>query len=232
MRHKWTILLVIFVAINSIAKVSHAQETTPPTGAGPAAVAAGFAEPAFWVALLATLLAGAIGGIGYELLILQGNIELPHRASDDEVTESYPYAVARNLFDLGIWARLIIGGLAAVAALLVLVPSTTFALLATAVIAGSAGSSIFSSMQDRLTAALAQGSANNIRITADKQNAKVSEALEAFTDLKKKMIEASSSPAGTGSLDFAASQTSELNLEELDRVERLLSEAKGIHEGI
>lgn len=234
MKRKGIAIFALLIAVSLFATAAHAQEPTPtpPSGFDPALVAAGFADLNFWVALLATLVAGALGGVVYELLILQGNLELPHKPTKEEVAEKYPYAIVKNLFDLGIWARVIIGALAAVAALFVLSPSTTFGLLATAVIAGSAGTSVFSSMKDRLNAALAQNDADNTRTTADRQNAKVDEALEAFADLKNRLVEASTSPAGARTLSFGAGAGAALDLEDLDKVERLLSEAKGIHEGI
>ena len=69
-----------------------------------------------WVALAVTLLGGAIGGVVYELLILHGNIELPHRLTAAEQMEN-PHAIASFMVDLGIWARVIIGAFAAVASL-------------------------------------------------------------------------------------------------------------------
>jgi hypothetical protein len=230
MKRKGIAIFGLLIAVSLFATAAHAQEPTPPSGFDPAPVAAGFADPAFWVALLATLVAGALGGVVYELLILQGNLELPHKPAKEEVAEKYPYAIVKNLYDLGIWARVIVGALAAVAALFVLSPSTTFGLLATAVIAGSAGTSVFSSMRDRLDAALAQNDAANTRAAADRQNAKVDEALEAFANLKNKLVEASTSPAGARTLAFQAGTG--VALEDLDNVGRLLSEAKGIHEGI
>lgn len=234
MKHKGIAVFGLLIAVSLIATAAHAQEPTPaPTsGFDPAPVAAGFTDPAFWVALLATLVAGAVGGIVYELLILQGNLELPHRPTEEEVAEKYPYAIVKNLYDLGIWARVIIGALAAIAALFVLSPSTTFGLLATAVVAGSAGTSVFRSMQDRLSAAMAQKDAADTRAKADKQGAKVDEAMEAFANLKNRLVEASTSPAGARTLAFEAGAGVALHLEDLDKVERLLSEAKGIHEGI
>jgi hypothetical protein len=184
----------------------------------------------FWVALLITLVAGAVGGVVYELLILQGNLEVPHKATDDEVSEQYPYAVVKNLYDLGIWARIIIGALAAVAAMLVLAPSSAFGLLATAVVAGSAGTAVFRSLQDRLSVAMAQRDAANTRAAAQQQDAKVNEALAAFAELKGKLVETATSPPGARTLTFGAGSAASLDLDDLDRVERLLSEAKGIHE--
>jgi hypothetical protein len=75
-----------------------------------------------------------------------------------------------------------------------------------------------------------QNDAANTRATADRQNAKVDEALEAFADLKNRLVEASTSPAGAMTLAFQAGTG--VALEDLDNVGRLLSEAKGIHEGI
>lgn len=223
----------LLTAVCLVATTVYAQEPTPTPASGfnPTPAAAGFADLSFWVALVATLVAGAVGGVVYELLILQGNLELPHRPTENEVTEKYPYAIVNNLYDLGIWARVIIGALAAVAALLVLSPSTTFGLLATAVVAGSAGTSVFRSIQDRLSAAMARKDAADARATVGKLDAKVDEAMHAFADLKKKLVQASTSPAGVRTLTFEAGAGIALDLEDLDKVERLLSEAKGIYGG-
>ena len=224
----------LLIAISLVATAVHAQEPTPtPTsGFDPAPVAAGFADPAFWVALLATMVAGAVGGMVYELLILQGNIELWHKPIPEEVTEKFPYAVVQNVYDLGILARVIIGALAAVAALFVLSPSTAFGLLATAIIAGSAGTSVFRSMQDRFTAVMAQKDAADTRAKAAHLGAKVDETSQAFTDLNNKLVAKTTGPAGVRALAFEAEAGVALDLDDLDKVERLLSEAKGIHEGI
>jgi hypothetical protein len=218
----------LFIVVNLIATPAYAQEPE----VNPALVASGLADPTFWVAFVATLVAGAVGGVVYELLILQGNLELPHRPTEEELTGQYPHAITRNLYDLGIWARVIIGALAAVAALLVFTPATTFGLLSTAVVAGSAGTSIFRSMQDRVSVAIAQQDAANARTIAEKQSTKVDDALGAFADLKRKLVEASVSPPGMETLDFGADTPVALNLEDLDRVEALLHEAKGLHAGI
>jgi hypothetical protein len=216
-----------------VAAAAHAQGTPSPAASGlnPAALAAGLAELSFWVVLLATLVAGAVGGVVYELLILQGNIELSHKPTAEEITEKYPYGIVQYMYDLGIWARVIIGALAAVAALFVLSPSSTFGLLATSIIAGSAGTSVFRSMQDRLSAVIAQKTATDTKAKADKQAAKTDEAMKAFSDLKKKLVEGSTSPHGTRALTFVHEKAVSLDLEDLDKVERLLSEAKGVHGG-
>ena len=231
MKKKGIVPIMILAAIHLTATAACAQDPIPASGFDPAPVAAGFGTLSFWVALLATLIAGAVGGVVYELLILQGNLELPHKPDPEEVVGNYPYAVVGNLYDLGIWARLIIGALAAVAALLVLSPSTAFGLLATAVVAGSAGTSVFRSMQDRLSMAMAEKDAADARATADKLDAKVDEAMAAFGELKKDLAEVSTSPPGRRTLAFDATTGAELDLESLDKVDRLLNEAKGIREG-
>lgn len=230
-------LFTMISAAGFMAATAYAQEPTPPaatlTGFSPDVMFQGLTG-AFWMTLVVTLVAGAIGGIVYELLILQGNVEMPHKPTKEEATEKYPYAVVEYVYDLGIWARIIIGALAAVAALLVLSPSTTFGLLATALVAGSAGTSIFRSLQDRLLASIAQKEAADTKAIGDKLAAKVGEAEQAYADLKGKLVTASTSLAGTSNLSFAPTDGAPitLDLDDLNKVERLLNEAKGIHEAI
>ena len=176
-------------------------------------------------------MAGALGGLVYELLILQGSLERPHSLADDEVTEAFPYAKPKYLYDLGIWARIIIGALAAVAALLVFSPSSALELVAMAVVAGSAGTAVFRSLQDRLTTALAVNDAVTTRLAAAKMIRKVDEASQAFTTLKNNVVTQSISSPGTTELAFAANAPV-LDLAELDKVEQLLNEAKGMYAGV
>jgi hypothetical protein len=107
----------------------------------------------FWVVLVITLVFGALGGFVYELIALQGMIERGHTPEEDEVVD-FPHATHKFVYDLGIGARMIIGAMAALIALWVITPDTTFAWLAVAVIAGSAGTAVFRSMQDRLLAVI------------------------------------------------------------------------------
>ncbi|MBX3015360.1 MAG: hypothetical protein KF832_27820 [Caldilineaceae bacterium] len=181
-----------------------------------------FANLPLWLALVVTLLGGAIGGVVYELLILHGNIEMPHRLTAAEQMEN-PHAIASYMYDLGIWARVLIGAFAAVAALVVVNPESLIKLLATAIIAGSAGTSIFRSLQDRLLAAVAQKESANLRATNTKLHDKVDEALVAFDELKG-AVRAVPLPPSTRSIPGAAAVDQSL----VDRVEQLLNEAKGI----
>jgi len=135
----------------------------------------GMSEGDFWLVLLVTLIVGAAGGIVYELLILQGNIEKWHKATSEESEEKFPYAISKYMYDLGILARMIIGALAAVVGLWIFKPSTTFSWFAIAVVSGSAGTSIFRSMQDRLMAAMAQKDVTDLKRSLQLQASKLNE---------------------------------------------------------
>lgn len=119
-------------------------------------------DPKFRVIFCITLVFGALGGLVYELTSLRGSIEYPHRVTGKESNTRFEYAAFPFLFDLGIVARLIIGALAAVAVMFVVTPSTLPGLLATALVAGSAGTSVFSVLKDRLLAALATKEATDM----------------------------------------------------------------------
>lgn len=176
------------------------------------------------VGLLITLFAGAIGGVVYELLILQGNIELPHKLTEAEAVDN-PHAVAKFMYDLGIWSRVIIGASAALAALLVIEPENSFKLMASALIAGSAGTAIFRSLQDRLLAALAQKNVADLRAINQELDVIVDETRGAFNELKT-AIRSTPPPPSARSMSPAAASVVDLAL--VDRVEQLLNEAKGI----
>lgn len=168
--------------------------------------------------LLLTVATGGVGGIVYELLILQGNIELPHTPDSDEITEKFPYAIPKHLYDLGIFARVIIGATAALAALLVLSPTTTITLLATSLVAGSAGTSVFRSIQDRLLAALAQKNAADTQAKLTKVNTVNTQALGKINSLK----------TGVSAAAPGAKALTGIGIDDLDEIEKLLSEAKGL----
>ncbi len=232
------VVAVVVLTLALIPAAAFAQSPTPPAAAAAeatkeldtAAVMKELAKWDFWATLLVTLVSGAVGGVVFELLMLQGSIERPHKFSKDEASETFQYAVHTYMYDLGIFARVIIGGLAAVAALLVLAPSTAFGVVSTAVVAGSAGTAIFRSLQDRMTAALAQKETADTKTTARALSDKVDEASKAFEELKAKVVKSTSSAAGVTTLSFVPG--AQLDLSELTKVEQLLSQAKGIHQTI
>jgi hypothetical protein len=122
-------------------------------------------DPSWWTILWVGCLSGALGGVAYELIALQGTFELPHRPDEAEFAnaEPLPHAIAKHVYDLGGFARIIIGGLAAIVALMVLNPTSLVRLIATSVAAGSAGVAVFRSIQDRLLAAIAESNMNRAR---------------------------------------------------------------------
>jgi hypothetical protein len=227
---------IVFVGVLTLvllfAGAAHAQTPEEPSGPDVDTLWGDFADFRFWVLLLVTLIAGGVGGVAYELLILQGNLELPHRATPEEVKEAYPYAVVKNLVDLGVWARVVIGALAAVAALLVLAPDSMFGILSTAVIAGSAGTAVFRSLQERLSAALALKEAADTREIALRQNAKVEEVQEALAIHRKMLEDRAGMPVSDSGLELEAMEALSGDREMLDDIDRMLNEARGIGQAI
>jgi hypothetical protein len=222
------IFLVLFLFV--IGPLEVFAQTPTPEATSSTGIVAELGTGDFWWTLLVTLAAGAAGGVVYELLMLQGNIEKSHKPTTEETLEKYPYAIAEFMYDLGIWARIIIGALAAVAALFVLSPNTAFGLVATAVIAGSAGTAVFRSLQDRLSAALAKQETAATKEGTQVASEKTEEALHLLTDLKTRLAGASSGstlvPRGIESSRTAP------DLGDFDKIERLLSEAKGAQEKV
>jgi hypothetical protein len=78
--------------------------------------------------VLLTIVFGGLGGFVFELLNLQGNIEKPHKPTDDELAAKLAYASPKYVIDLGVLARIIIGAAAAPPAMLFLRPESAFAL--------------------------------------------------------------------------------------------------------
>jgi len=186
----------------------------------------------FWLLILFAMLWGGIGGFVYELLILQGNIEIRHKLTKDEIAERFLYAIPTYLYDLGYFSRIIIGAGAAVAVLWVVQPSSLIGLAAVSLIAGSAGSSVFRSMQDRLNAALAvqklAETQKKVDETKDQVQKKVTKLASSLEGLKDELVAKSISPTGSKNLVFEPTQ--EVDPSELEAAEKLLSELKTIGE--
>lgn len=69
-----------------------------------------------WILVGLTLMGGAVGGVVFELLALQGNSELPHRPLPEEVEGGsggkQDLALSKHRVDLGIVARILVGAVA------------------------------------------------------------------------------------------------------------------------
>lgn len=233
------------------------------------------------IVLLLTMIAGGCGGFVFELLNLQGNIEKPHKPSEDDLAAKFAYASPKNVVDLGVGARIIIGVFAAPPAILFLQPESIFALIAMSLLAGSAGTAVFRALQDRLVIAVAQKekdekdeqyrkliemlnqtlididektpeeakeSLKNVKalcqsiVTVEKSKKaveptklqdKVDEAIDAFQNLKSKLIKATTREAGENKLTVKSGMLrlflgASLEQEDLDKIGNLLSEIKGL----
>ncbi len=99
----------------------------------------------FRLVLILTLVFGGLGGLVYELMVLQGSVEQPHRVQE-----------GGWVYDLGVIGRVLMGAMAAVAALYVISPEDAYKLVAVSVVAGASASAIFKSLQARVEAMVAQ----------------------------------------------------------------------------
>lgn len=236
-------LLCLFIVVVSLSAATTAYaQGTPPT-AETANTVAGLPS---WLALILAFFGGAVGGIVFELLALQGRIELPHWPSADEIktdmTEDGSFAVAPFVYDLGILARVLIGAVAAVIALIVFVPANLIQLLGVAAVAGSAGTSVFRTIQDRLLATLGQRDAALARAQTAKLEA-INERITQKVDTMETALKATMAapqardlgPEGAaGAAPLAAAGTTissvpaSAMLDLVNDVQRLLSEAKGM----
>jgi hypothetical protein len=188
-----------------------------------------------WIALLLTMVAGGFGGVVFELLNLQGNVEWPHKPGDDELATKLSYATAKNVIDLGFLARVIIGMTAAPPAMLFLQPESVFALIAMSVVAGSAGTGFFRTLQERLLLAVAQKEKEQaetevrtqaLKLNAESIKAKLKDALEEFEKLENEIRTKSESLDNPNELKF--SEEVSLDPTYFSNVWKPLNEAKGI----
>lgn len=191
-----------------------------------------------WTALLLTVIFGAIGGFVFELINLQGNVEKKHQPTNDQLAAKFAYADAKDVVDLGVWARVIIGAAAAPAAIVLLEPlvvGSAFKLIAVSVVAGSAGTAVFRAIQDRLLVGLAQkekdeAKAEN-RILEFRQNVsmikpKLEQANAAYELLYQKLAQGGKLSGDPPHLTFPTSIS--LLPEDLKGISTPLNEAKAM----
>jgi hypothetical protein len=240
-----SILIGLFLASSIGVTDACAQSNKPSPQASPPAVSTQVAQtdwdvekilksksldnPKFYVVLLVMLIAGGVGGIVFELLNLQGNIERPHAPSEDELAAKLAYASPQNVIDLGIFARIIIGAFAAVPAMVFIAPETVLILLAMSLVAGSAGTAVFRSLQDRLLIAITQQEASEKKRKIQQKNniAKMDKAIAAFKTLEEQVEKKSDSPEGT--TDLIIPQGTVLNRSHFEEVRKVLSQVTGVN---
>ncbi|MBD2086347.1 hypothetical protein NDI49_06370 [Trichocoleus sp. ST-U3] len=185
------------------------------------------ADCKFWMMLGVILAAGSLGGLVYELLNLQGNIELPHKPTDDDLAVKFAYAHSTNVIDLGVVARLLIGALAAPPAIAIVRPETAFILLATSAVAGSAGTLIFRALQDRLLVAVLQTGINEVSARSIKPQQPIDEAIKDFDKLVQEVRKHSESPRGLTELKFTRDAT--LDPSDFEEVSKHLNQIQGVN---
>ena len=125
-------------------------------------LALGLIDPTLWFSLSLAALFGALGGFVAELLSLHGNIELPHRVKHGNGKRTR-LADARDMVDLGVFSRMLLGAAAALALLSVYAPTSATALLVNALIAGSAATALFRLVQGRLLAGASSSTKTTLR---------------------------------------------------------------------
>ena len=186
-------------------------------------------NPKFYVVLLVMLIAGGVGGIVFELLNLQGNIERPHAPSEDELAAKLAYATVGNVIDLGIFARILIGASAAVPAMAFIKPESVLILLAMSLVAGSAGTAVFRSLQDRLLIAITQQEASEKKRKIKQKNniAKMDKAIAAVETLQEEVETKSESPEGTTALIIPEGTV--LDRSRFEEVRKVLLQLTGVN---
>lgn len=186
-------------------------------------------NPKFYVVLLVMLIAGGVGGIVFELLNLQGNIERPHAPSEDELAAKLAYATVGNVIDLGIFARILIGASAAVPAMAFIKPESVLILLAMSLVAGSAGTAVFRSLQDRLLIAITQQEASEKKRKIQQKNniAKMDKAIAAVETLQEEVETKSESPEGTTHLIIPEGTV--LDRSRFEEVRKVLLQVTGVN---
>ena len=121
-----------------------ASQTTPwPT------IGANFVDVQFWLTIFIVALAGAFGGVSYELLLRGGAIELPHRVKPGTGGRSYGSAPVENLIALGILGRALVGAGAGLSVLLFVGPSNGHTAIALGVTSGAAAPAMIRLMRKR-----------------------------------------------------------------------------------
>ncbi|TAD93182.1 MAG: hypothetical protein EAZ98_23725 [Oscillatoriales cyanobacterium] len=239
------ILIGLFLASNIGVTDAYAQSNKPSPQASPPALSTQGAQtdwdvetiiksksldnPKFYVVLLVTLIAGGVGGIVFELLNLQGNIELTHAPTEDEFAAKLAYATPKNVTDLGIFARIIIGACAAVPAMVVIEPASVLSLLAMSLLAGSAGTAVFRSLQDRFLLAITQQEAREQKIEIHQKNktAKIDKAIAAVETLEEEVEKKSESPEGR--TDLIIPEGTFLNRRRFAEVRKVLLQVTGVN---
>lgn len=214
----WTVLIVVLLlaAVGLIA-LSQTFESLE-----------SLVEGGGWPLLALVFLFGALGGLVAELMTLRGRIELPHRTEGNEVADDLEGAMAAFLVDLGVFARMFIGGAAGLVVLWTLEPDPAdpIAVIASAILAGAAGGAVFETLRNRLDAALAETNLARSQELMSQTTEKLDQIEVAHQELWGTLKRNSESLVGATHLEFSAPAS--LELEELERIDTLIGEARAL----
>jgi hypothetical protein len=204
-------------------------------------------------ALLTVFIAGVLGGLVYELTNLSGRLELPQLRNtfrSDEPVSVPPAAdvgvddqIAHPAFliDLGVFARLFVGGMSGIALLGLTTPPTVIKLVAAGLIAGSAGTAVFDAYRKALKSALARVQAQEqiIEVTglAARQEESLRKLDKAMRGLSANSVALTAmTPNGDGARELSSEAGADGALasvtQELADAQQLLGEARGLNEAI
>ena len=163
------------------------------------------------------------GGIVAELVLFQGRIQWPHKVRKDEAVEAGGLAIWNNLFDLGILARIIIGAAAAVAILLAIPQNNLLLLIATSLVAGSAGTSVLRALQDRIQAAITGEALEKARDALQTEAHQIEQMRAEITSWEGKKNQ----PPASARRGFAVSSAVEVSVpsKDIDKLERMITES-------
>jgi hypothetical protein len=122
--------------------------------------------------LFAALLFGFFGGLVSEVIENKGNVELPHRGSN-------------NLFDLGLLANMIIGGGAAWALFYIINLTNPIKFVGATVAAGFSGTSILNAIKETILGAITQREAEDLADEVEVASEIINDLADTLEEVKK-----------------------------------------------
>ena len=171
------VLAISYVALSAHSTVLHAEDSTLEIKTGtqgrtsarneglPQGIIDDLGNWRVWVVLVLAIGFGSLGSLAYELV--EGRTSLPSPAPAEPSAPTVPPKP-----DGGFWPRVLLGGFAAVAVLYPLKPEELIGLIGLSLIAGSMGTALFKTLQERVkelakTARLASALAANELVLRD-----------------------------------------------------------------
>jgi len=234
--HRFTRRLLLFLAVATVlllAGAAHAQATSTGTSSTSTwqEILTTWGDPQYRCFLGVVFLWGMAGGLISELISLRGRVELPHPTKPEEIRDDLPTAdaVAAFLCDLGVIARLLIGGGAAILVLWALGTEEqgATAVIAHSLLAGASGGAVFQILKKQLETALAakevaleKKEVTHIQALQAEASPMVEEMIKMHTTMKTNLTKALDNPQGH---QITAAMS------ELAHIDRLLGGIQALH---